>query len=75
MFRHLFTDFSRNRTIQLSFAIIMFFEITINRSIKHSLILFGLPYLTSIALCCRYKPRKDRFKARISAQYRNKTAA
>jgi hypothetical protein len=75
MFQFLFTDFIRNRTIQLSIAISIFFDIIISRSTKQTLILFGLPYLTSIALCCRYEQRKNLSKARISAQYRSKQAS
>ena len=73
MFQLLFTDFIRNRTIQFTIALGLLFDIILSSSIKHSLILFGLPYLTSIALCFRYEPRRKRIKARISAQYRNKS--
>ena len=71
----LFTDFIRHRTIQVSITLCSFFEIVLSKSIKHTLILFGLPYLISIAMYYRYKPQKNRIKARISEQYRNKTTS
>jgi hypothetical protein len=70
-----FTDFIRHRTIQISIALCIFFDIVISKSIKHTLILFGLPYLISIVMYYRYKPQKNRIKARISEQYRNKTTS
>jgi hypothetical protein len=75
MFQPLFTDFIRNRTIQWSIAISVLFEIAVSKSIKHTFILFGLPYLTSVVACCRYEPRKNRVKARISKQYKSNSSS
>ncbi len=75
MYQLFVTDFIRQRTVQTSMALCIFFEIVISKSIKHTLILFGLPYLISIAMYYRYKPQKNRIKARISRQYRRSTTA
>lgn len=72
MYQPLFTHFIKNRIIQFSMALSIYFNIIIAKSIKQTLILFGLPYLISVLMCFRFKPRK-RIKARISKQYRNTT--
>lgn len=70
MFQPFLTDFIRSRPIRFSLILSIAFDIAFSRSIKHSLILFGLPYLISIALCCRFQPPKKRIRALISEQYR-----
>ncbi|WP_045097678.1 hypothetical protein [Legionella fallonii] len=67
-----FTDFIRNRTTQLGLAVSLLGDLSLSKSIKHALILFGLPYLTSIMLAYHFKPAKYKVKVRISEQYRNK---
>ncbi len=72
MYQFFFTNFIRNRAIQLSLAVGLFFDFGLLQSIKHILVLFGLPYLTSIIMTHHFKPEKSKLKARISEQYRNK---
>lgn len=72
MYQFFFTNFIRNRTIQFSISVSMLFDFSLSQSIKHTLILFGLPYITSIIMAYRLKPTKSKLKARISEQYRNK---
>ncbi len=67
-----FTTFIRNRVIQLSLALGIFFDFSLLQSIKHILVLFGLPYLTSIIMTYHFKPEKNKLKARVSEQYRGK---
>lgn len=71
MYQLFITDFARNRTIQLYFISGIGLNIGLAQSIKHIVVLFGLPYLTSIAMNCRIRLTRKKVKARISAQYRN----
>ncbi|KTD46206.1 hypothetical protein [Legionella quateirensis] len=63
-------DFIKNRIVQFSLALSIPLDIALSGTIKHLLILFGLPYLASIALYCLMNPRKAPIKPRISEQYR-----
>jgi hypothetical protein len=64
------TDFIKNRTLQGLFLIGILFDLTTAKSIKHMLILFGLPYLTSIGVNYFFDVKKMKLKGRISEQYR-----
>lgn len=64
------TDFIKNQTIQLLLIIGVLLELAFDRSIKHSIILFGIPYSTSVVLHALMQPKKLAAKPRISAQYR-----
>ena len=72
MFQALFTDFLRSKTVQKGIVTSLLCDLILFQSIKHTFILFGLPYVTSVILCCRYTPRKKFIKARVSRQYKNK---
>ncbi|KTD39482.1 hypothetical protein Lmor_0133 [Legionella moravica] len=63
-------DFIKNRMVQLILVIISLMDIAASGTLKHMLILFGLPYLASIALFCLINPRKSPIKPRVSEQYR-----
>lgn len=69
--RQLFiTDFIKNRSIQCSFALSCLFDLLLTESISHTLILFGLPYTTSVFLNHFINSSNLRPKAYISAQYK-----
>ena len=65
-----FTDFIKNRTIQLAIVLGIIFDLLITKSIRHILVLFGLPYLISIALVYLMNKNKIAIKPQISAQYK-----
>lgn len=70
MFQLLLTDFIRSRTVQCITLSGFIFDIATTNSISHVLILFGIPYLTSIGLGYLMNAKKVTVKARISEQYR-----
>lgn len=70
MFQLLIPDFIKNRIVQLILVLSIILDIAASGTIKHILILFGLPYLSSIVLFCLMNPRKTPIKPRISEQYR-----
>lgn len=72
MFQPLITDFIKNRNIQVIFILGILLDLLTSLSIKHVMILFGLPYGLSIILYSLAPPKKNLVKARISAQYRTK---
>ncbi len=67
----LFTpDFIKNRVLQLVFALSTMFDLFVSGTIKHILIMLGLPYATSIALYYLMSPKKIPVKPKVSEQYR-----
>jgi hypothetical protein len=74
MLNLLLTDFIKNRTILLVAALGILLDGLLFQTINHTLILFALPYLTSIILeylmkpSCSIKPL-----TRISEQYKPKS--
>ena len=65
------TDFIKNRTVQLCTLIGLILDLILSQTITHTLILFTLPYLTSVGLnyLMQQSPAYKQ-KARISEQFR-----
>ncbi|HAT2048772.1 TPA: hypothetical protein JBK40_10530 [Legionella pneumophila] len=72
MLQPFITDFIKNRSLQFIFAMGLISDITAARTIKHIVVLFGFPYLSSVVLYCLMNRKKATVKARISEQYRPK---
>ncbi|HIC7357921.1 TPA: hypothetical protein ACW6D3_001243 [Legionella pneumophila] len=72
MLQPFITDFIKNRSLQFIFAMGLISDITAAGTIKHIVVLFGFPYLSSVGLYCLMKRKKTPVKARISEQYRPK---
>ncbi|CAM2928628.1 hypothetical protein [Legionella worsleiensis] len=66
----LIPDFIKNRMVQYLLILSSFMDAIVSGTLKHILVLIGLPYLTSVALSCLLPPRKAAVKRRISEQYR-----
>lgn len=63
-------DFIKNRSLQFILIAGLIFDIVTAETIKHVIVLFGLPYLSSVALYYLMNRKKTTIKARISEQYR-----
>ncbi|HAT1822112.1 TPA: hypothetical protein JAZ42_11685 [Legionella pneumophila] len=72
MLQPFITDFIKNRSLQFIFAMGLISDITAAGTIKHIVVLFGFPYLSSVVLYCLMNRKKATVKARISEQYRPK---
>lgn len=72
MFQLLLTDFIRSRTIQIMFLLGVVFDFSTSNTIKHMLVLFGLPYSMSIGLFYLINKKRTPVTYRISEQYRPK---
>lgn len=70
MFQLFVPDFIKSRAIQLALVLSTLFDLLMSGTVKHIIILFGLPYVTSMALYCIINPKKIPIKPRISEQYR-----
>jgi hypothetical protein len=71
MHQLLITDFIKSRIVLLSLIFGLALDLLIANTINHILILFCLPYGTSVALnYLMNTPRLSKPKARISEQYR-----
>jgi hypothetical protein len=70
MLRLLKTTFIKDSRIKLIIMFGLFADIITSKSIRHILILFGLPYLTSITLGYLVPVKRVRIKRRVSDQYR-----
>lgn len=67
----LHTDFIKNRTIQICTFTGLIADFLVSHTMSHVLILFSLPYLTSVALNhFMKKAPKHKQKAKISEQFR-----
>jgi len=72
MVQWLLTDFVKNPWVQKMTLIGMIADFALSQSIRHVLVLFSLPYLTSVALGYWLPIKKKKVKGRISEQYRVK---
>ncbi|WP_298623949.1 hypothetical protein [uncultured Legionella sp.] len=63
-------DFIKNRTLQLLLVLSTLFDLLLSGSLKHILVMLGLPYVTSVALYYLIGSKKRAIKPRISEQYR-----
>lgn len=70
MFQLFVPDFIKSRAIQLALVLSTLFDLLMSGTVKHIIILFGLPYVTSMVLYCIISPKKIPIKPRISEQYR-----
>ncbi|HAT1595635.1 TPA: hypothetical protein JAN72_07110 [Legionella pneumophila] len=72
MLQPFITDFIKNRSLQFIFAMGLISDITVAGTIKHIVVLFGFPYLSSVVLYCLMNRKKAAVRARVSEQYRPK---
>lgn len=71
MLKLLDTDFLKNKNMQQIFGVGLCFELFFFHSLIHSLVLFGLPYLTSVILKLLFQhSSRIKTKALISKQFR-----
>ena len=72
MLQLLLTDFIKNRSIRLITLLLLIIELISFGTINQTLVLFGLPYCSSVVLNYLFHRQKIELKPYISAQYRSK---
>ncbi len=74
MYKLFITDFIKSKLVQLSLLIALFIELLVSKTINYSLLLFFLPYCTSVILnyLMHQRSSKKTF-TRVSAQFKPST--